>query len=277
MLSGGEALLHTPPLGPLRPLREAGIGITLLSTGLLLARDAAELVRWCDDVVVSLDGPRQVHDRIRNMPRAYDKLAEGVAAVRAAGPGVTVTGRCTVQRANFRELCATVARRSRARARPHQLPRRRRVERSLQPAGRLGCLARLRRRPRARRGSPMLAAELLALDPRACRRLRLRLHRREPGEARSAPPLATSPPLAGEGDFHPVECNAPWVSSVIEADGTVRPCFFQPPLGNLTDGRTFTAILNGPQAVAWRRGLDVERDAICRRCVCSLSLREAPR
>src|SRR5262249_50100824 len=76
------------------------------------------------------------------------------------------------------------------------------------------------------------------------------------------------------GDFPAVECNAPWVSSVIEADGTVRPCFFQPPLGSLRDGRTFTEILNGPAAVAWRRGLDVERNAICRRCVCSLSLRE---
>jgi len=80
--------------------------------------------------------------------------------------------------------------------------------------------------------------------------------------------------LKGGGDFPAIECNAPWVSSVVEADGTVRPCFFQPPLGNLRDGRSFTEILNGPAAVAWRRGLDMERDAICRRCVCSLSLRE---
>src|SRR5437762_7999791 len=57
----------------------------------------------------SLDGPREVHDLIRNVPRAYDRLAEGVAAVRAAGPGIAVSGRCTVQRANFHVLRATVA------------------------------------------------------------------------------------------------------------------------------------------------------------------------
>ena len=32
--------------------------------------------------------------------------------------------------------------------------------------------------------------------------------------------------LNGDGDFPPIQCNAPWVSTVIEADGTVRPCFF---------------------------------------------------
>ena len=31
-------------------------------------------------------------------------------------------------------------------------------------------------------------------------------------------------------------------------------------------------ILNSAEAVAWRQGLDTHRDAICRRCVCTLSL-----
>jgi len=80
--------------------------------------------------------------------------------------------------------------------------------------------------------------------------------------------------LLGRGDFAPNNCNAPWVSSVIEADGTVRPCFFQPPLGNIHragDGG-LASILNSDEAVAWRRGLDTHRDAICQRCVCTLSL-----
>src|SRR5262245_28907437 len=58
VLSGGEALLHSDLDAFCEPLREAGIGITLLSTGLLLRRDASRLVRWCDDVIVSLDGPQ---------------------------------------------------------------------------------------------------------------------------------------------------------------------------------------------------------------------------
>jgi MoaA/NifB/PqqE/SkfB family radical SAM enzyme len=78
--------------------------------------------------------------------------------------------------------------------------------------------------------------------------------------------------LLGHGQFHPNRCNAPWVSSVIEADGTVRPCFFQPPLGNLYQSDSLLSILNSSQSLKWRAGLDPQRDEICRRCVCTLSL-----
>src|SRR5689334_17886382 len=75
VLSGGEALLHSHLWELCDYLRAAGIGITILSTGLLLRRHAAELVQRCDDVVVSLDGPRETHNFIRDIPRAYEKLA----------------------------------------------------------------------------------------------------------------------------------------------------------------------------------------------------------
>ena len=110
VLSGGEALLHSHLWELCDHLRAAGIGITILSTGLLLRRHAAELVRRCDDVVVSLDGPREIHDHIRNIPRAYEKLAEGVAAVKAAGPQRVRSpraARCSAR--TFGQLRATVA------------------------------------------------------------------------------------------------------------------------------------------------------------------------
>ena len=109
VLSGGEALLHSQLWALCDHLRAAEIGVTILSTGLLLKRHAAELVRRCDDVVVSLDGPQPIHDRIRNVPRAYERLAEGVAAIKAADRRVLVTGRCTIQRSNFQSIRATVA------------------------------------------------------------------------------------------------------------------------------------------------------------------------
>ncbi|MFN8567205.1 MAG: radical SAM protein [Kouleothrix sp.] len=110
VLSGGEALLHAQLWQLCDHLRGAGMGITILSTGLLLRRHAAELVRRCDDVVVSLDGPQPIHDSIRNVPRAYARLAEGVAAVKAADPRVSVSARCTVQRNNFPHLRAAWSR-----------------------------------------------------------------------------------------------------------------------------------------------------------------------
>jgi len=273
VLSGGEALLHSELWQLCGLLRGAGIGVTLLSTGLLLARDAVRLVAVCDDVVVSLDGPRDVHDRIRNVPRAFDRLAAGVAAVRAAGGAATrISGRCTVQRANFHALRATVAAArdiglerlsflaadvtSEAFNRPGGWDRERAAEvalraEDLQPlAAELAALA--------RECAADFAGGLLAESPRKLER-RLLQH------------FAA---LLGRADFAPNACNAPWVSAVIEADGTVRPCFFQPPLGKLDVGGSLAAILNSPAAIAWRSGLDVTRDAICRRCVCSLCLRK---
>jgi radical SAM protein with 4Fe4S-binding SPASM domain len=67
-----------------------------------------------------------------------------------------------------------------------------------------------------------------------------------------------------------VQCNAPWVSAVVEADGAVRPCFFHPAVGNVRE-RSLRQILEG-EMVAFRRGLDVGRDAICGRCVCTLRI-----
>ena len=66
-------------------------------------------------------------------------------------------------------------------------------------------------------------------------------------------------------------CNAPWVSAVIEADGAVRPCFFHRPVGNIHEG-PLAEILNGQEAVGFRRQLDVAHNEICQRCVCSLFL-----
>jgi MoaA/NifB/PqqE/SkfB family radical SAM enzyme len=274
VLSGGEALLHADVHAFCEPLRAAGIGLTLLSTGLLLRRDAPRLVRWCDDVIVSLDGPREVHDRIRNVARAYDKLAEGVAAVRAADPTVAVSGRCTVQRENFRDLRATVrAARELGLDRLSFLA----ADVTSEAFNRPGGWEPERRLAVALEADdlPLLAAEIDALEREHAADFAHGFLAESPEKLRRRL-LQHFAALLGQGDFAPVECNAPWVSAVVEADGMVRPCFFQPALGNLREAGSLAAVLNSPEAVAWRQGLDTRRNDICRRCVCSLALRKDP-
>jgi MoaA/NifB/PqqE/SkfB family radical SAM enzyme len=271
VLSGGEALMHRRIWELCEVLRGGGMSISLLSTGLLLRRHAAELVRWCDDVVVSLDGPPEVHDAIRRVPGAFVRLADGVAAVRDADPAVRVSGRCTVQRANYRELRATVAAARVARLdRISFLAADVSSEAFNRPGGWDG----------GRAGEvaldaadlPLLAEEIRLLEEECADELASgfvsesadKLRRRLHGHFAA---------LLGGPAVPPAHCNAPWVSTVIESDGTVRPCFFQPPLGNLRQAGSLDAVLNSDEARRWRAGLDVQRDAICRRCVCSLSLR----
>jgi radical SAM protein with 4Fe4S-binding SPASM domain len=275
MLSGGEALLHARLEEICGTLAAAGVGVTLITTGLLLRRDARWLVDHVDDIVTSLDGPPDVHDQIRRVPGAYAKLADGVRAVREAdSDGRTrVSARCTVQRMNHARLRDTVA--------------------AARAAGLDGVsflaadvTSEAFNRPG---GWDEANARTVALDPAELRALAAELAalEREHAADFASGFIAESPAklrarihghfaaLLGEGDFAPHACNAPWVSTVIEADGTVRPCFFHPPLGNIREAGSLGAVINSPEARRWRERLDVRTDPTCRRCVCTLTLRES--
>ena len=275
VLTGGEALLHSDLWALCEPIAEAGIGLTLLTTGLGLEEHAERLVGVVDDVVVSLDGPREVHDRIRRVPGAYDRLARGVAATRAAaaaaGRTVAVSGRSTVQRENYRHLRATVAAaREIGLDRLSFLAADTTSEAFDRPGG-----WEPERAARVALGPedlPLLAAELDALEREHAEGFRSGFIAESPEKLR-ARVLGHFAALLGRGGCVPVTCNAPWVSAVIEADGTVRPCFFHRPYGSLREDRSLEAVLNSEAAIAWRRGLDTRTDDTCRRCVCSLALR----
>ena len=73
------------------------------------------------------------------------------------------------------------------------------------------------------------------------------------------------------GDFPYKKCNAPWVSAVVEADGSVRPCFFHPVQGNIHE-RDLDGILNGKEATQFRKELDMDTNETCKKCVCYLNL-----
>ncbi len=274
VLSGGEALLHSRLPELCDRLRTAGIGVSVLTTGLLLERDAAWLVDRCDDIVVSLDGPAELHNEIRRVPTAFDKLARGVRAVRAAAPDgrIRVSARCTVQKRNHRRLRETVA-----------------AARALGLDGISFLAADVSSEAFNREGGwPAERAAEIALDGDDLRTLAEELHALEVERAAdfASGYIAETPAklrtrleahfqgMLGLRELTAPECNAPWVSAVVEADGTVRPCFFQPALGNARSAGGIGAVLNSPAAVAWRKGLDVARNEICRRCVCSLALRD---
>jgi MoaA/NifB/PqqE/SkfB family radical SAM enzyme len=270
VLSGGEALMHSNLWTVCDLLREAGVArITVLSTGLLLERRAAEVVERCDEVTVSLDGSRAVHDRIRNIPNAFDRLAAGVRAIKDRSPRFRITARSVVQKQNYADLpniietaldlgidqisFLAVDVSTSAFNRPEGWP-----------AERIESVA-LTRKDVARFAQVVedtihefageFASGFVAESPARLRRL---------------PSYFAA--LNADGEFPENTCNAPWVSTVIEADGTVRPCFFHRSLGNIHE-RPLDEILNSDDAIGFRRQLDVRTDPICRKCVCTLHLR----
>ena len=268
VFSGGEPQMHSDLAGLGRLLRGDGIRVTLLTAGLLLKSQAASVVQWVDDVIVSLDGPRDVHNEVRGIVKAFELLSDGVAALRQLRPGMIVRGRCTVQKANHASLRATVqaARQlslnsisflaadltSEAFNRPGGWGPQRQSAVALTPEQ----VDQLEGEMRAlvAECAEDIASGFIVENPGKLGRI-VRHFRAHLGQV---PAVAPS-------------CKAPWVSSVVEADGTVRPCFFHPPLGNIHE-QTLWEILNSERALEFRRQLDVAADPVCQKCVCSLHL-----
>lgn len=269
VMSGGEALMN-PNLFRLGDiLRAEGMKITILSTGLLLKRYADQIVGQTDEVIVSLDGSEAVHNAIRRIPNAYQKLRDGVRAVKALDPAFPISARCVIQRRNFTDwpnivdaaheigldqisfLPADVS--SEAFNRPELWDEERAEEVKLD-AGQL----------------PQLKAVIESLITGYAADFARRYIAEAPDKIRRIYDYYAA--FYGLADFPPVRCNAPWVSTVVEADGTVRPCFFHHALGNIRQ-TPLPDLLNSPSAIAFRQNLDMDTDSICRKCVCSLNLR----
>jgi len=269
VLSGGEALMHTNLWKLCERLKSLPAKISLLTTGLLLSHHAESVGRWCDDVIVSVDGSREIHNRIRNIPRAYEKLAEGIIALRQVRNGMRVTGRCVLQKQNYFDLPNIIA------------------------AGRelglhqISFLAADVFSSAFNRSAPWADGRVneVALCQDEVREFSTIVEKciEECSNAFRTKFIAESPDklrriaqyfaaVLGNADFPAPRCNAPWISTVIESDGAVKPCFFHPAYGNMNEN-SLEEILNSDHAVRFRNNLEVRRDPICRKCTCSIYLR----
>jgi MoaA/NifB/PqqE/SkfB family radical SAM enzyme len=270
-MSGGEALLNPQFFRFCEILRAHNIKISLLSTGLTLYKNADQLTKWVNDIIISLDGPEEVHNLIRNIPGAYQKLRDGITEIKRINPSFQITARTVIHRLNFRYWPAIV-----------------------ESAKDLG-VRQISFLP-ADISSHAFNREILWTDQRQQEILP------EEGELEELRNItvdiiakyktSSEPGFIAEGPaklmniFHYYaafyernpfpykKCNAPWVSTVVEADGTVRPCFFHPAVGNIRD-QPLDQILNNEKSIRFRKELDMDKDPVCVKCVCYLNLSPA--
>ena len=259
VFTGGEPLMHSDLFALSDLLRGRGIRVSLLSTGLLFERFAREIAGHIDDVIVSLDGPPEIHDRIRRVPGHLNGSPQGVHAIRAQRPEFQIGARCTVQKANHAALVDTAC-----------------------AARRIGLSS-----------ISFLAADLTSA---AFNRAELWSASRQSEIALTLDQIAVLEQQIGKlvddafvidrpqhlhrivrhfraqiglTPFEAPRCNAPWVSAVMEIDGSVRPCFFHPPLGSVSSDQ-LDEVLNATRAREFRASIDIAANPVCQRCVCSL-------
>jgi Fe-coproporphyrin III synthase len=271
VMSGGEALLNPNFFRFCEILKEQKIKISVLSTGLVIKKYAEQLVKWTDDIIVSLDGDKVKHDQIRNIPGAFLKMKEGIESVHAIDPAFRISGRSVIHRLNFRVwpliieaakdigldsisfLPADISSTAFNRENGWPADRQREILPALNELGELkeimlGIL-------------DIYKAEFvngfILESPHKFQKIYYQYAAHH-----------------GLNPFPYKKCNAPWVSAVIEADGSVRPCFFHEPYGNIKS-KSFEAILNAPEAIRFRKNLDMEKNETCLKCVCYLNLKPA--
>jgi MoaA/NifB/PqqE/SkfB family radical SAM enzyme len=268
VMSGGEALLNPNFFNLCTILKKQGIKITLLSTGLSIEKNAPQLLKLVNDLIVSLDGDEALHDAIRNIPMAFKRLKAGVEYIKAINPDYRITGRTVIHRLNFRNWPNII---------------REAKEMGLNQISFLPADVSSHAFNRQTAWSEPKQHEIL-LSEQDLPELQAVIDQilvEYKTEFRNG--FIAEPPLKIQAihDYYAAfyqhnpfpykKCNAPWVSTVIEADGSVRPCFFLDTIGNIHD-TSLTEILNNPEAVNFRKNLDMDKNAACIKCVCSLNL-----
>lgn len=267
VLSGGEAMQHPRWQEIAVTFRAAGTKVMLLTNGLFLKKQAQQVIDSVDALTVSLDGgTAQTYQAIRGVD-AFEVILEGINLI-AAG-GIPITTRTTVQRRNYRELPLIIdAAKAAGVSKISFLA----VDTSNHEA--FG--------PRFNDTIPLISVPDYALTADDLPEFAAMLDRleREYAADFASGRMAESPQKLRrlydyfaapfeQATFDPPRCNAPHISTVIEVDGTIRPCFFLPSVGKLgADG--LKAGINTAEAVDLRRAYRRGERSECARCVCPL-------
>jgi len=266
-MSGGEALLNPNFFKLCEILKKENISITLLTTGLSIKKNAEQLIKWVDEIVVSLDGDEPLHDAIRNIPGAFGKLKDGVQYIKLLDPAYRITARTVIHRLNFRNWESIIkAAKTMGIDQVSFLP----ADVSSHAFNRQ--LAWEEPRQDEIRVSKSELPELLEMAERVMANqddFSSGFMAESPGKIYQIYQYYAA--FYGLNAFPFKKCNAPWVSTVIEADGAVRPCFFHDAIGNIHKD-SLADILNSPDATGFRKTLDMATNATCVKCVCSLNL-----
>lgn len=268
VMSGGEALLNPNFFRFCEMLQQQNIRVTLLSTGLSLAKHAEQIVEHVHDVIVSMDGHEPLHDLIRNIPGAFSKMKAGIDAIRDIHPGFRITARTVIHRMNFRWWTNIVD--AALMAGIDQI--------SFLPADVSSqAFNREIRWNEERQHEILLREDELRILQSVLDKLFVqykdafeeRFIAESPGKLQKIHDYYAA--FYGLNPYPFKKCNAPWVSTVIEADGTVRPCFFHDAIGNIRN-TSLENILNGEKATSFRKTLDMDTNDTCIKCVCYLNL-----
>lgn len=114
-LFGGEPTLYKDWVEVVRYIKHKGLRCNMVTNGMRLVNAAEDVVKAkMDEIILSLDGDEETHDRSRGLKGAYKRMAEGLDAIHKAkrAHGLNrpvITANCTINDANYRNLPGVLA------------------------------------------------------------------------------------------------------------------------------------------------------------------------
>ncbi|MBI4847298.1 MAG: radical SAM protein [Nitrospirae bacterium] len=270
--SGGEAFIRKDILELIKMAKEHMFELSITSNGGVISEDAArKIVEYgLDDLTISLDGPRDVHNKIRcsnvfdNIMKTVDLIKEQKAALKKSKPDVGFL--CTVSALNQDSLCEVV-----------RISREKEVPLTIDPIiftdeNTIGdTKSQVAAGNFFKQESFLLPEDIAGVDVG-------RLKQELDCVRRLAKELGQSVYVSIDNDdelerffkdkdFSVVnKCFAPWYSLRIDPYGNVYPCSLSTLFGNVRES-TVQEIINNEKYVAFRRKLKEKRlFPFCKKC-----------
>jgi radical SAM protein with 4Fe4S-binding SPASM domain len=277
-LFGGEPLLHPQWEEVVRLVKRAGLRCNMISNGILLKKKAPEAIKLgLDEIIFSLDGPAEVHDRIRGGKGVFRRALEGFQHLERVKKQYgkkrpTVNVNTVIWEENQGMLQEVVEQAARFGAETITLHHLIFIDhKAFDETERLT-------RSALAFGSPdwtgFVMDELPRIDPE-----RIIAQKRMIERGKTVVPAFFYPNFTDEEirsyytsfDFLPSSykrrCLSPWMEAYVLPDGKVKPCLslgYQ--MGDLHEA-SFKEIWNGEQAMQFRRLLKQRRYLpVCPRC-----------
>jgi radical SAM protein with 4Fe4S-binding SPASM domain len=274
-LFGGEPLLYSDCLDLIRYIKDKNMHCLMITNGSLLNKYAGDIIdSRLDELNLSLDGGKELHDHIRGMPGLFDRIAQGVKEINLIkkekrGNRPLINLQCTITRYNYRRLdeLLEVAEDLEVDSLTfHNLVFLQKdiIEKQKTYDRLLGCCSR--------------SWEGFLFDPEIePGAVYLKIAEITAGKHRFTVDFYPNFTQEGLKDYYnnpfylpkeyPARCLSPWMTAYIFPDGQVRPCLnFSYSYGNIKS-KKFTEIWNGNSAIKYRRTLREKKIfPVCVRC-----------
>lgn len=273
-LFGGEPLLYKDIIGAVEIIKGARLRANIITNGTLLSRHAADLVRLgLDEIIFSLDGPPEIHDRVRNRAGVFRDAAEGFRLLAEAKKDLNsrkpvVNVNSTIFDFNYRRMQDTFDAARSLGAEEITFHHLIFISRPMYAAHRDLMVALFAMPSCDWEGFvvdrlPEIDADILVDGLREIRK-----------RGASVYPNLTDAEVRdyyGSFEFAPTSytpsCMSPWMTAYIFPDGTIRPCLSNGMvMGNIRK-EPFSAVWNGKRYVGYRREVKKRgRFPACARC-----------